>query len=167
VSTSGALSQRQLNAGIGVAVILAGVGFAVLSWRLPAGPDPSAPGPGAAPGILGVLLALCGLWVMATALMSSRQTAASASAGASDDGSARKVQAAIVLLFAGALLLEPLGFMLSTFLFLVFGFRILGGATWQASIPTAAAVSGGFWLFFTKLLGVGLPFGRIVEILFY
>ena len=33
-------------------------------------------------------------------------------------------------------------------------------------MPAAALVSGTLWLLFTKLLGVGLPYGLIGEVLF-
>lgn len=56
--------------------------------------------------------------------------------------------------------------MLSTFLFLGAGFTMLGNARWQRALPAAAFVSVLLWLIFTKLLGVGLPFGMIAEILF-
>jgi putative tricarboxylic transport membrane protein len=110
----------------------------------------------------------CGCVIGALALLGLRK--ASAEPPPADiiyDEGNKKLFVAIAMLFAGALLLEPLGFMLSTFLFLSIGFIMLGGASWRGALPAAAIASTSLWLFFTKLLGVGLPFGRLVEILFY
>jgi putative tricarboxylic transport membrane protein len=110
----------------------------------------------------------CGCVIAALALLSLHRAATEpVTAVVTADQNNRKLFVAIAMLFAGALLLEPLGFMLSTFLFLTIGFIILGGASWRGALPAAALASTCLWLFFTKLLGVGLPFGRIVEILLY
>ncbi len=110
----------------------------------------------------------CGCFIATVALLSLRKASVkTVAASVSYDQGNKKLFVAIVMLFAGALLLEPLGFMLSTFLFLSIGFIVLGGASWRGALPAAALASTGLWLFFTKLLGVGLPFGRIVEILLY
>jgi hypothetical protein len=161
------------DAFIGFLLLFIGGYFANASWRLPAGPDPSAPGPGVAPGLLGIALVLCGaaLTLQAVIAKSKRQpaneTKPEANASDATKDMRRKPVIAIILLTACATLLESFGFMLSTFLFLFAGFILLGNARWQAAISAAAITSVSLWLFFTKLLGVGLPFGRLVEILFY
>lgn len=78
----------------------------------------------------------------------------------------RKQTIAFLILLAGTLLFEPAGFMLSTFLFLSTGFVLLGDADWKRAVPAAALCAGTLWVVFTKLLGVGLPYGLIGEILF-
>jgi putative tricarboxylic transport membrane protein len=170
--SSAAPQGAWLESALGIALAAAGGYFAFASSRLPAGPDPSAPGPGVAPGFLGLALVACGLLLAIRAVLAQaaqRKAAASTEEGtaATPGDSLVKPGIAIVLLTASALLLEPLGFMLSTFLFLCAGFVWLGSADWRAAIPAAALTSVSLWLFFTKLLGVGLPFGRLVEILFY
>jgi putative tricarboxylic transport membrane protein len=160
--------QRRVEAATGAVLAVAGGYFTAASWRLGAGPDPSAPGPGAVPGLIGLGLIACGCVIAILALLSQRNVPTqTVAAGETADQGNRKLFVAIAMLFAGALLLEPLGFMLSTFLFLSVGFVVLGGASWRGALPAAALASTSLWLFFTKLLGVGLPFGRIVEILLY
>ncbi len=154
----------RLEAAAGLALAAAGAFFAAYAWRMPAAPDPSAPGPGAAPGALGLVMLAMGVIVAATALL--RKPAADAAAAPPDDGSARKLLIAAGLLAACVVAFEPAGFMLSTFAFLLAGFTLLGGADWRAAAPAAALAAGGLWLFFTKLLGIGLPYGLIGEILF-
>jgi putative tricarboxylic transport membrane protein len=151
------------EAAAGLALAAAGAFFAAYAWRMPASPDPSTPGPGAAPGALGLLILAMGVAVIASALL--RKPAAEAAAPA-EAGAGRKLLIAAGLLAACVVAFEPAGFMVSTFLFLLAGFMLLGGASWRAAAPAAALASGALWMFFTKLLGVGLPYGFIGEILF-
>jgi putative tricarboxylic transport membrane protein len=161
------------DAFLGFLLLSIGGYFANASWRLPAGPDPSAPGPGVAPGLLGIALVLCGAVLTLQAVIAqskrlpSKTTTLEATASGATKDMRRKPVIAIILLGTCAALLESFGFMLSTFLFLFAGFILLGNARWQAAVSAAAITSVSLWLFFTKLLGVGLPFGRLVEILFY
>jgi putative tricarboxylic transport membrane protein len=148
---------------LAVAAGLTGVGayFALAARRLPAGFDPSAPGPGAAPFWLGLLLVVCGL-VLGLATIRSASTAKEDV----EPESQRKTLVALGLLAACVVLFEPLGFMLSTFAFLSVGFVWLGDAPARRAAPAAAFATMALWLIFTKLLGVGLPYGLIAEVLF-
>jgi putative tricarboxylic transport membrane protein len=120
------------------------------------------------PGLIGLCLIACGCVISAWAILSLRGARTEpVPADGKSQSNRRKLFVAVAMLFAGALLLEPLGFMLSTFLFLSIGFVVMGSASWRGALPAAALASICLWLFFTKLLGVGLPFGRIVEILLY
>jgi putative tricarboxylic transport membrane protein len=152
------------EAAAGLVLAAAGAFFAAYAWRMPGSPDPSAPGPGAAPGALGLLMLAMGVVIIATALL--RKPAVEATPTPAEEGAGRKLLIAAGLLAACVVAFEPAGFMLSTFLFLLAGFMLLGGASWRAAAPAAALASGGLWMFFTKLLGVGLPYGLIGEILF-
>jgi putative tricarboxylic transport membrane protein len=154
-----------LAKAIGLLFGLGGLFFGRAAWRLPGSGEVGIPGPGAAPGFLALILIFCG--AVLTVLAFRNADAPSAGAPSAEAGDGYKVPVATLLLLGGALLLEPLGFMLSTFLFLAIGFMYLGNAQWRIALPTAAVVAIFFWLIFTKLLGVGLPYGRIVEILFY
>lgn len=150
-----------LNAVVGLLIALTGAALAYMSFKLPQGPDPSAPGPGIVPGALGIFLLVAGLATGGKSLITSR------SDGIGIHGLfGRKPLIAMGLLAAAAFLLEPFGFMLSTFAFLTAGFRWLGDAPFAKAVPAAAVCAVAMWLFFTKLLGVGLPYGRLVEILF-
>jgi len=140
--------------------LLAGVGgfFLYFGWRLPPPDEPGVPGPGTAPILLGALILLCGVATALAAFLKADREAL--------EIGGRKQAVALAGLIAATVLFEPAGFMLSTFLFLASGFILLGGADWKRALPSAALVSGGLWLVFTKLLGVGLPYGVIAEILF-
>jgi putative tricarboxylic transport membrane protein len=73
----------------------------------------------------------------------------------------RKFLIILGLLLAYVLLLEPLGYVLSTFLFLMAGFQTMEKGGYLKSALIAAAFSGGIYFLYVKVaLGVlpGLPF---------
>ena len=75
----------------------------------------------------------------------------------------RKFLIILGLLLAYALLLEPLGYVISTFLFLMAGFQIMERGGYVKSALIAGAFSGGIYLLYVKVaLGVlpGLPFAE-------
>lgn len=158
------MTARERWGEIAVAIVLAliGLGFASLAWRLPGSAEPGVPGSATAPLFLGLLLIACALAVIGNAVRNS-------AAGAIASGDFRQIGKPLIglgLLIACAFTLEPLGFILATFLFLIAGFIALGDTPWRMALPAAATGSLGLWLIFTKLLGVGLPYGLIEDILF-
>ena len=64
-------------------------------------------------------------------------------------------------LFAYCMALEPVGFIASTFMYLAFSHRWLGEQRWLRAILIAAAATVVLWLFFDRVLEVGLPAGAI------
>ncbi len=153
------ISVARWKAEIVGGALLAGVGgfFLFTGWKLPPPDEPGVPGPGSVPIALGLVIMLCGLWVMLDALRKGDGRAWSSAAT-----SRASLSRAFVLATA---FFEAAGFMLSTFLFSV-----------RASCCSAMRDGGApcrrggglccLWLTFTKLLGVGLPYGLIAEILF-
>lgn len=142
--------------GLGLAAI--GGAFAVMAHRLPATTDPGVPGPGGVPFALGLAVAGLGLLITIRSALSRDGTLI--------EIAERKAVISLLLLTACLVLLEPAGFMLSSFLFLFAGFWQLGDTPWQKSFAAAAVGAGMLWLLFTKALGVGLPYGALVEHLF-
>lgn len=141
-------------------LLLAALGgyFVLAGLKLPPPDEPGVPGPGTIPTALGAVIAFCGLATAVAALRASDRSAF--------DLGGRKQAVAILGLVLGAAFFESAGFVLSTFLFLLGGFTLLGGAGWHRAAPAAALVSMALWFTFTRLLGVGLPYGLIGEILF-
>jgi putative tricarboxylic transport membrane protein len=150
----------------GLCLAASGAVITTLARRMGAGPDPSAPGPGVAPSALGIGLVLLGLVIALTAALRAPAPAPAGGLSTEEPGGTRKLVIAALLLAGCVILFEPAGFMLATFVFLLLGFTLLGEASWRTAAPAAAIAAGGLWLFFTKLLGVGLPYGLIGEILF-
>ncbi len=151
---------QRWKAEVVAGAFLIGIGgfFLAGAWRLPPPDEPGVPGPGSLPIILALVIMACGATSFVAAWI--KATRAPLELGG------RKQAIAMASLVLGALLFEPAGFLLSTGVFLFAGFTLLGGADWRRALPAAALVSSGLWLVFTKLLGVGLPYGLIGEILF-
>jgi putative tricarboxylic transport membrane protein len=68
--------------------------------------------------------------------------------------------AAVLVLILYALLLEPLGFPLATFLTSAFLARMLG-AGWTAGLAAGFGLGIGLWVIFDPLLGLPLPLGPL------
>lgn len=111
-------------------------------------------GPKELPLFLAVVLILFSLVNLVTALR--------AKAAPRKDGPAyRQFLVILGLLLAYVFLLEPLGYVISTFLFLLAGFQAMEKGQYGKSALIAAAFSGGvYYLYVEVALGVlpGLPF---------
>lgn len=62
-------------------------------------------------------------------------------------------------LYAYIRLLEPLGFLLSTFAFVAFGHAWLGERSWLRSAGLAAAITAVLWYLFNRVFSLNLPAG--------
>jgi putative tricarboxylic transport membrane protein len=142
----------------GLLLIATGGFFLTFGLRLPPPEEAGVPGPGSAPVALGAVILLCGIAIGVGGLRAADREAV--------ELGGRKQGIALLSLVLAAVLFEPAGFMLATFLFLAAGFVWLGHADWRRGVPAAAVVAVSLWLIFTKLLGVGLPYGLIGEALF-
>jgi len=60
------------------------------------------------------------------------------------------------LMVAYALCLRPIGFLASTFAFLVAGSVILGERRWHIMVPVAVIAAGGIWYLVQEVLGIFL-----------
>jgi putative tricarboxylic transport membrane protein len=68
------------------------------------------------------------------------------------------------MLLAYALVFEPLGFLLSTPLFLVAAFRYLGHPGWAGAAGTSAVVTAVVFVLFRYLLDIHLPLGPLAPL---
>lgn len=154
------VSLPRWAAELAISLLVAALGgfFLAAGWRLPPPDEAGIPGPGTVPMLLGGVVLIAGLGNATLALIRRDPVRMEIASG--------KQVIATAGLALGAALFESAGFMLATFLFLLGGFTLLGGADWRRAAPAAALVSAALWFLFTKLLGVGLPYGVIGEILF-
>jgi putative tricarboxylic transport membrane protein len=132
--------------------------FVRTSLALPPPDEAGVPGAGSVPMLLGGLIVAGAVILLVSALLKNREETLELGNW--------KPAFGLASLIIGALIFEPLGFLFSTFLFLTAGFVVLGEADWRRAAPAAALCASALWLLFTKLLGVGLPYGLIGEILF-
>jgi putative tricarboxylic transport membrane protein len=137
----------------GTALALAGAVFAALAWPIPQG-EVGNPGPGFLPFVLGVMLVVLGLLCAARAF---RHRAASASVTLVTS----KAFICLAALAVAAVAFIPLGFLPTVAIFLTIQFRVLAGAGWLYSASTAVVATVALWLFFDRLLGLGLPAGIV------
>lgn len=135
-------------------LLVFGLGGAVAASRLTIG-EPARPGPGFFPFWLA--LALC---PVALALLLRRAPGAPRPEGVVEErrrpGKAALALAAS-LAYAGAL--EPVGFLLTTFLFLFFLLRTIESRSWISSVTIAVVASAASHVVFKVWLAVQLPAG--------
>jgi putative tricarboxylic transport membrane protein len=135
----------------GIAFLLIGLLFVFESLRLSKSSYGSAVGPDIFPIGLGVFLILLSLRL----LYETFQYQAKANNG-------EGVQyIKFVIIFVSALLyivlLEPLGYVITTFLFLLVAFQTMERGKWIKSIVIALLFSAGVYYFFAEFLGGSLP----------
>ena len=113
------------------------------------------PGPGFFPWWTSVVLDVLALVLLAQAL-TSRSTAVRR-----DSGRIAKVVALLIVLGAYMLLLDPLGYLLSTFLLVLFMLRWIDTQRWRVALGVAAVTSVGSYVIFAIWLSIPLPRGPL------
>lgn len=143
--------------------LVGGLGFLLLalvgveeSLRLPLGSWQSP-----APGLFPLLVSLVLVGMALTLLVVTLGTRASAPPGPSSEARRTKVWWTLVSLLAFYALLEPLGFLTTSFLFLFFLLRAIAGQRWGVTLAIGAAASVSSYLVFDRLLGLPLPRGPL------
>lgn len=134
-----------------------GVFFAVYSRRLDIG-TMAEPGPGFLPFWAGVLL-----WIMSTVLLG-KAFFMKFEAGEPffpEHDSWKRVAMIVLSLVVYNLLLQPLGFILVTFLFVGFLVKFIFPQTWFRSVVTAALSTAGVQFIFVNLLEIHFPKGLL------
>ncbi|MFA6507318.1 MAG: tripartite tricarboxylate transporter TctB family protein [Treponemataceae bacterium] len=116
------------------------------------------PGPGFLPFLTGIALAGVSLFVLIPALLRKEEESADSNAPA---GGTKKVIFALAALFAWAAALDFVGYLITTFLFMVFATRLMEPRKWWVSILIALLASVVSYLLFSVLLEVQLPKGLL------
>jgi putative tricarboxylic transport membrane protein len=136
-------------------LLLVGLAGAFEARRLSIG-EVARPGPGFFPFYLGLALAVVALALLARSL--ARRARAAPPPGGER---LRRGKAAGTLLagVAYAFLLEPLGFLATTFLLLLFLFTVIEPKRWTTALALSALPALAMWIVFKLWLGVQLPGG--------
>lgn len=149
------MARRQAVAAI---VGLAVAGAAVYeSGKLPFGSVRS-PGPGFLPWWAGLTLGFLALLLLIRAL-----TSATEERRGEERARIFEVMALLVVLGAYALLLEPLGYPLCTFLLVLFMLRVVNPYRWTMALSLAAIAALGSYVVFAVWLHVPLPPGPLTR----
>jgi putative tricarboxylic transport membrane protein len=150
---------RYLEAVTAAALGAAAACYLYLAWQLPVPRYTVASTPGFLPLVLGTLmLGLCAA-LLGKALLA-RDEQADTAVEFSAIGVA-KIAGVLVALFGYVLLLEPLGFLLSSFLFLVVVMPLFGRVPWWMWLGVPAAVAVVAHIGFVVILRLRLPSGLL------
>jgi len=115
------------------------------------------PGPGFLPFLSGVALVLVSLFVLLPALVQARETARRAFFPERE--SFRKVAIALAALFGFGIAMEYLGYLITTFLFMLVLGQIIERRGWGGVLALASGTAVISYLLFVVLLEVQLPKG--------
>jgi putative tricarboxylic transport membrane protein len=133
--------------------LMLALGAFIESMQLPFGRI-SAPAAGFFPAVLAVLLALTSLLAFLQALRGSNDGAAQ-----SEPLKWKKILLTLGLLLVFGLVFERLGYLLSTFLFIIFLLRAVERQSWRLALSVALSASVVSYIIFGLLLGTPLPAG--------
>lgn len=142
------------DAAAATVILLFAVTAAVESARLLPYGIVRNPGPGFFPWWLGLSLGLLSLVLLGQSLL-----ARSAGEGSAGRGRWSKVVGVLVALAGYALLLEPAGYPIVTFLLVLFTLRVTEPHRWPLALGMALLAAGGSYLVFAVWLSVPLPAG--------
>lgn len=115
---------------------LVGAAVVVSASRLRVGTLGS-PGPGFLPLVAGIVMLALAIGILVQEWSRWRAACAAPEPPAAAPGNRLPVALAVAALLAYALLLDPLGYVLTTALFLVFTLRVLGRLAWWAVLTSA------------------------------
>ena len=118
------------------------------------------PGPGFLPFVTGLLLVALSLALLISRLLNRRDTAGSIGEPMPRGEAFRRILIVLGALCLYVLLLEPLGFLLTTFLFMVLVLR-LEPRSWLFIVPSAIGATLFFFVLFKVLLRVPLTSGLL------
>jgi putative tricarboxylic transport membrane protein len=143
----------------GVVLLVFGLGVCWQAALLALG-EPDRPGPGFYPLVLGAVLMLVAVWVV----MEARSSPGEAEPPMTRSDNVAAVAVVPGLLVAFALVLEPLGYVISMFLMMGLLLR-LAGRGWPAAAGMALASTLLSFFLFDMWLGVPLPKGVLQQLL--
>lgn len=146
--------MRRWHLGLNGLGLLLGLAVVGLSLRMPIF-DPSGPGGGFLPMILGAMLALSSLAL----LMQPFAELVSEDSRWPDRDGFRRVAAVVLSLAAFAILMPLLGFLATAILVMLCLLPIIARRGWVFTLFVALACSGGVYFVFVRLLGLNLPRG--------
>lgn len=148
---------------MGAAAAVLGAVTVALAWGLSEGTTTGGPGPRFLPMLLGGLMVLLGAMIAlgpARARPSGAAAAGEADAGESQGGQGRAL-ATVAVIGAYTLLLDRLGFLLTTALLLATLMRMYGERRWAVVLSVAVCATGAAYGLFAGWLQVPLPPGLL------
>jgi putative tricarboxylic transport membrane protein len=136
---------------VGLGFTLGGLHYGFGTWK--------EPGPGLLPSVFGILLSILSAVLFLTTMKSRRKTQAIRFWEMEE--SWKPILFTLLALVGYMLLLKPIGFILTTFLFAFVLLKFIGQKRWFTSILIASIFSLTCYGLFSSLLGTPLPRGQI------
>jgi hypothetical protein len=121
--------------------------------------DEGVPGPGLLPSIGGIALISLGIGVLIPALKKGTKTKSAEKGFLPEKDSFRKLFLAVAALGAYGMALEYTGFLITTFLFMIFLLRFIEPQKWTVVLATSLLTAASSYLLFQFFLKVQLPKG--------
>lgn len=152
-------------------ILAVGLGYQIMAMKMPLG-GLSYPGPGLFPTIIGVFLVATALGCLIQEILTRKR--------GKDDGpsplpnhdssppparNVNKTRQLMALMVGYALILKPIGFLISICAFLLLAIRIFGYRRWVPALAMSALITGISYVSFVLWLKVPLPLGILGEIL--
>ena len=135
-----------------------GIAVAVGSNKLKLGTLAN-PGPGLMPFLLGIVLSLCSLCILIDSIQAIRVKMSRKDEGIWSGVDFKKLIFVLASLLGYALILEVLGFTVTTFLLLLILFKAIGSRGWPFALAGSAFTAILIYLLFFAVLKVELPSG--------
>ncbi len=151
--------MKNYDWGSGLLCLLIGMGFVAGGVKMGLGPV-SAPGAGFFPAALGGILSALSLALLITTALG-KFRAEEKQRFWKEKNSWVKIALVLLSLILFMLLLEFLGYIITTIIFVFFLLKFVGKKGWRISIVMAVLVSLGSYALFKMALGVSLPRGLI------
>ena len=150
------MNKRDLTASVVLFAIADGAIW--YASRMPFG-KLSAPQAGFFPLLIAIILAVLSIILFKQAINTKGEKQASTQSGSAWGG--RPLLLTIVSLFAFTIFFEHLGYLISTFLLMIFLLRVIGAVKWRWVVTVAFCTTGIFYLLFEVLLKIPFPSGLL------
>jgi putative tricarboxylic transport membrane protein len=134
-----------------IAIILGSLAYSFGSW--------SHPGPAFLSLLCGIIMAALSLIIFVQAIMKDKGEAKEKEAGSFFTARWSKLVAALIILFAYALLLETFGFLMMTFVFMLFTLKVVEPTKWRTAVIVSVLATAVSYFLFESWLKVPMPRG--------
>ena len=137
-------------------------GYGIVAWQIPLLPFEQLETVNSAsmPKVYALLGCIFSVLAVVSSVLKAKPSTSSESSGISSGSVSKTVQVMVLMVIYSALL-EPLGFVAATILFLLAGFWIMGEKRGRILLASSVPVVIFFWLLMTQLLDIYLAPGNL------
>jgi putative tricarboxylic transport membrane protein len=136
---------------VSIAIIIGSLAYSVGTW--------AQPGPGFLPLLCGVIMATLSLIIFFQGIMKGKAKAKAKEEGSFLTARWGKLIAALAILFTYAFLIEEFGFLLMTFVFMLFTLKVVEPTRWRTAVIVSVLATILSYFLFEVWLKVPMPKG--------